>query len=129
MHEVGSVLIVDSDGRNRDAVFASALKRSEIPMLCSSYGEARNLLSQCRFDVVFCSDNLPDGNYLEVINAAKPTRVIVLSRFAEWDSYVAALDAGAFDYIVCPPCPVELDRVLSHALDKSPQVTHRASAA
>ena len=98
-----TVLIVDSDNKTRDIVFESAFKHGVIPMSCSSCGEAESLLAQRSFKVVFCSDSLPDSEYAEVIRAAKPTPVIILSRFAEWESYLAAMQAGAFDYIACPP--------------------------
>ena len=106
MLDVGTVLIVESNDKNRDIAFASTVKHGEIPMSRFSCGEARSLLEERRFKVVFCSDSLSDGEYAEVIRAAKPTPVIVLSRSAEWDSYLAALQAGAFDYIAC--CPVKV---------------------
>ena len=130
MLDVGTVLVVDSDDKNRDIAFASAVKHGEIPIARFSCGEARNLLENRPFKVVFCSDNLPDGEYAEVIRAARPTPVIVLSRSAEWDSYLAALQAGAFDYIACPPFGVEVDRILSSALNEHSQpVKQWASAA
>jgi DNA-binding NtrC family response regulator len=116
MLNVGTVLVVDSDEKSREMVFANAVKLGEIPMACSSCEEAKNLLAEHHFKVVFCGDVLPDGEYTEVVSAAKPVPVIVLSRFAEWSSYLPAMQAGAFDYIACPPYEAELDRILSLAL-------------
>jgi CheY-like chemotaxis protein len=73
MLDVGTVLVVESDNNNRDIAFASAVKHGEIPIARSSFGEARSLLEKRRFKVVFCSDSLPDGEYAEVIRAARPT--------------------------------------------------------
>jgi DNA-binding NtrC family response regulator len=130
MLDVGTVLIVESDNKNRDIAFASAVKHGEIPIARFSCGEARTLLEKRRFKVVFCSDSLPDGEYAEVIRAARPTPVIVLSRSADWDSYLAALQAGAFDYIACPPHQAEVDRILSFALNSDSQpLKQRSSAA
>jgi len=39
-----------------------------------------------------------------------------LSRFAEWDRYIAALRDGAFDYIACPPDPTETERIARLAI-------------
>jgi two-component system response regulator HydG len=121
MLSVGTVLVVDSDEKSREMVFANAVKLGEIPIGCSSCEEAKNLLVQHHFKVVFCGDNLPDGEYSEVVKAAKPIPVIVLSRFAEWSSYLPAMQAGAFDYIACPPYKAELDRILSQALHAESQ--------
>jgi DNA-binding NtrC family response regulator len=130
MLDVGTVLIVESDNKNRDIAFASTVKHGEIPIARFSCGEARGLLEKRRFKVIFCSDSLPDGEYPEVIRAARPTPVIVLSRFADWDSYLAALEAGAFDYIACPPYQAEVDRILSFALNGHSQpLRQRGSAA
>jgi DNA-binding NtrC family response regulator len=130
MLDVGTVLIVESDNKNRDIAFASAVKHGEIPIARFSCGEARTLLEKRRFKVVFCSDSLPDGEYAEVIRAARPTPVIVLSRSADWDSYLAALQVGAFDYIACPPYQAEVDRILSFALNSHSQpLKQRSSAA
>jgi DNA-binding NtrC family response regulator len=129
MLDVGTVLVVDSDDKNRDIAFASAVKHGETPIARFSCGEARSLLEKRRFKVVFCSDSLPDGEYGEVIKAARPTPVIVLSRSAEWDSYLAALQAGAFDYIACPPYQAEVDRILSFALNEHSQPLGQRGAA
>jgi DNA-binding response OmpR family regulator len=126
----GAILIVDSDEKTINIVSESAFTDGDVPLPCSTCKEARHLLSQCHFDAVFCSDNLPDGKYAEIIRAARPTPVIVLSRFAEWDPYLAALHAGAFDYIACPPNPAELERILTLALSRNRQTfRHQASAA
>jgi DNA-binding NtrC family response regulator len=125
-----TVLIVDSDDKTRDIVFETAVKHGEIPMSCSSCEEARSLLAERPFKVVFCSDSLPDSEYAEVIRAAKPTPVIIFSRFAEWDSYLSAMQAGAFDYIAIPPYDDEVDRILASALNKHSQpLKQYASAA
>jgi DNA-binding response OmpR family regulator len=130
MLDVGTVLIVESDRKNRDIAFASAVKHGEIPVSRSSSGEARNLLQESRFKVVFCSDSLPDGEYAEVIRAARPSPVIILSHLAEWDSYLAALQAGAIDYIACPSHQAEVDRILTFALSEhSKPLRQRSSAA
>ena len=46
--------------------------------------------------------------------------VIVLSHLADWDAYMRALGAGAFDYIACPPDAAEAERILRLALEQSP---------
>jgi DNA-binding NtrC family response regulator len=45
--------------------------------------------------------------------------VIVLSHLADWDAYMTALSAGAFDYIACPPERIETERILRHALNQN----------
>jgi len=55
----------------------------------------------------------------EVRRASADVPVIVLSRLADWDAYLSAICAGAFDYIACPPDPAETERILLAALSRS----------
>jgi DNA-binding NtrC family response regulator len=55
--------------------------------------------------------------------------VIVLSHLADWDAYMKALGAGAFDYIACPPDPVEAERILRLALAQNPPPRRASSTA
>lgn len=129
MLRAGTVLIVDSDNARPGTVIACAVQRGETPVLCSSYEEARTLLAQRCFRVVFCNDDLPDGKYTEVIKAAKPAPVVVLSRIAAWSSYLDALDAGAFDYIAYPAYRPEVERILFLALNECSRPGRQRGAA
>ena len=80
-----------------------------------------NLHDHAEVGVVFCHETLPDGDFRSVVSVAKPTPVVVLSRFAEWDHYVAALRAGAFDYIACPPDFAETERIVWSAIGHTPE--------
>ena len=110
MPNIELALIICGQGEDRQKIVASVLKRGLAPICCSNLEEARTLLPQDLFRVVFCKDILADGDFRAVLRVVKNTSprtpVIVLSRIADWDSYLKALGAGAFDYIVWPPNPV-----------------------
>jgi DNA-binding NtrC family response regulator len=129
MPNAKSVLILSPDQQSRDKIVASVRKFNLNERCCSDYGEARKLLQRHRFDIVLCSDNLADGKYADVITAARPAPVVVFSRQADWGPYVAALDAGAFDYVACPPDTSEMDRIVTSALDQNSRFTARAASA
>jgi DNA-binding NtrC family response regulator len=77
------------------------------------------ILLETRPAVIFCGDDLPDGDLLvslQTLAADTTVPVIALSHLAEWDACVDAFSAGAFDYIACPPNPNETERVLRSAL-------------
>ncbi len=125
-----SVLILCPEGENRNKIVATVRRCGLDPLLGSNYREARDLLGLHNLAAAFCSDTLEDAAYPQIIEAAKPVPVIVLSRFAEWGPYLAALAAGAFDYIPCPPEPREVERILSSAIrEHSGLQTLDASAA
>jgi len=97
MHGLGTVLIVDSGSESREIAYTSARKHGEVPLACSSCGEAKSLLAQHHFRVVFCGEELSDDEYEEVIRAARTTLVVVHSRSAEWISYLLPIQVGSFD--------------------------------
>jgi DNA-binding NtrC family response regulator len=92
------------------------------PVVCSSLTDACALVEQHAFQLVVCSDDLPDCNLrtsLKVLSSATGgAPVIVLSHLADWDAYMKALSAGAFDYIACPPEQIETERIMRLALNQ-----------
>jgi len=109
------ILILCAEPESRDKIVASVRERGLDPVLPSNHRQARTLLAQHDLAAVFCSDDL--GEYPDIIEAARPAPVIIVSRLAEWDPYLAALRAGAFDYIACPPDSREVQRILASALN------------
>jgi DNA-binding response OmpR family regulator len=94
------------------------------PVCCETFAAARALLAREQFSMVFFEDPLQGGDFHAVIDQpAQPRKkkalVIVISRRDDWDSYLTALGAGAFDYVVYPPSPGEIERTLYAALSES----------
>jgi len=91
--------------------------------VCSSLTDARSLIGWLAFQLVLCDDDLPDCNLrtsLKVLaSATGGVPVVVLSHLADWDAYMKALSAAAFDYIACPPEPIETERILRLALSQN----------
>jgi DNA-binding NtrC family response regulator len=52
----------------------------------------------------------------QLASAENQTPIVLVSRLDNWDSYLSAIAAGAFDYVDFPPYPGELERVLCLAL-------------
>jgi DNA-binding NtrC family response regulator len=116
MLSVNQVLVISPEEEHHEKINAAMNKCGLSSICCKKFDEARIFMSTQRFGVVFCHDTLPDGDFRGVVSVAKPTPVVVLSRFAEWDHYLAALNAGAFDYIACPPDSHETERILWSAM-------------
>jgi DNA-binding NtrC family response regulator len=91
---------------------------------CASLTDARGCIEGQIFRFVLCSDDLPDCNLRTAVRVLTSSTggvpVIVLSHLADWDAYMRALGAGAFDYIACPPDPAEAERILRLALAQNP---------
>ena len=124
MLESRQVLIASSDPLYREKLDEIARGLGLHSVACTSLLDARAQIDQQTFRVVLCADDLPDCNLrmaVRVLAAATGgIPVIVLSHLADWDAYIRALDAGAFDYIVCPPEPAEAERILRLAMGLHP---------
>lgn len=120
MPNIDLALIICNQGADREKIVASALKCGLSPICCSNLEEARTLLPQEDFRMVLCTEALKDGDFHAVLREAHKsdvhTPVIVFGRSYDWDCYLEALGAGAYDYIVCPPNPRELERIIWLAL-------------
>jgi DNA-binding NtrC family response regulator len=124
MLNTAPVLIVCSEPAQSDKAI-EIVERVGLPYLLStSLTDARSLVERQLFQFVLCDDELPDCNLrtaIRVLSAATGgIPVIVLSHLADWDAYIRALSAGAFDYIACPPEPLEAERILRLALEQNP---------
>jgi DNA-binding NtrC family response regulator len=123
MPNIDLALVICDQEEDRQKVVGSLLKCGLSPICCSNVQEARTLLFQEAFRVVLCSDILSDGDFQAILREGKKSLdhapVIVLSHVDEWDSYLKALAIGAFDSIVCPPDPVETERIIWFALTET----------
>lgn len=124
MRNTAPVLIVCSEPAQSDKAI-EIVRRVGLPYLLStSLTDARALVERQVFQFVLCDDELPDCNLRTAIrvlsSATGGIPVIVLSHLADWDAYIRALSAGAFDYIACPPEPVEAERIMRLALEQNP---------
>lgn len=123
-------LIVSSDPLQREKIEEIARRLGLHSLSCASLTDARARIEEQTFQFVLCSDELPDCNLRTAVRVLTSSTggapVIVLSHLAEWDAYMRALSAGAFDYIACPPDPMETERILRLALTQNPP-PYRAS--
>ena len=103
MSSIDQVLVISPEADHHQKISGAVERCGLGSIYCKEFVEARSFLARQKFRVVFCHDTLPDGDFRGVIAAVNPTPVVVLSRFAEWDHYLTALRAGAFDYLACPP--------------------------
>jgi len=127
------VLIVCCDAAQGNEAMKIVRRVGLEARLCATLTDARTLTGLQIFQLVLCDDELPDCNLRTAIRVLSTSTggvpVIVLSHLAEWPAYIRALSAGAFDYIACPPEPVEADRILRLAIQQNPPPRHASRAA
>jgi len=126
---IGRVLVVDDEPDILELLELTLLKMGLDVDTAGSVGEARERLESARFDLCLTDMRLPDGEGLELVrHIAGLTRdlpVAVITAHGSAENAVAALKAGAFDY-VSKPIGLEQLRVLVKSALSLPE---RAEAA
>ena len=104
------VLVVDDEADLRELLELTLVGMGLDVDCAADLGQARQLLASSRYSLCLTDMRLPDGDGLSLvseISASHPeTPVAVITAFGSAETAVAALKAGAFDYL---PKPVALD--------------------
>jgi two-component system response regulator PilR (NtrC family) len=106
-----AVLVVDDEADLRE-LLALTLGRLGLDVdTAESVGAARELLSRNRYALCLTDMRLPDGTGIDLVQqvaARGDTPIAVITAFGSTENAVAALKAGAFDYLAKP---VDLDQL------------------
>jgi two-component system response regulator PilR (NtrC family) len=100
------VLVVDDEADLRE-LLQLTLVRMGLDVDCASdLSEARRFIGDNRYDLCLTDMRLPDGDGLslvaEIARSQPNTPVAVITAYGSAESAVAALKAGAFDYVAKP---------------------------
>ena len=110
------VLVVEDDLDTREGLGSASRGVRSRGVSGSTLAEARARLATFDPDVCLTDLQLPDGDGIEFVREARagdPRReIVVLTGHGTLDSAVEAMKAGAFDYLLKPLKPVELEAVL-----------------
>jgi len=102
----GRVLVVDDEPDIRELLELTLAKMGVGVVTVGSVGEAREQLKNGRFDLCLTDMRLPDGDGLELVRyigtLGGDPPVAVITAYGSADNAVAALKAGAFDYVAKP---------------------------
>lgn len=100
------LLIVDDDQIFLNRLGRSMEKNGFTPTLANSVAEGRLLAATCNPDFAVVDLRLEDGSGLEVVEAIRATspnaRIVMLTGYGNIASAVAAVKAGAIDYLAKP---------------------------
>ncbi len=107
---VGSILIVDDDQSMCELLETDLRLRGYQTAWCQSAREALTLVPERDIDVVLTDVRMPGTSGLQLCDELQKTRpdlpVVVMTAFGSLETAVAAMRAGAYDFIAKP---VELD--------------------
>ena len=114
------VLVVDDEPDIRELLELTLIKMGIGVALAGSVGEAKARLQESRFDLCLTDMRLPDGEGLELVRHIATLGfdlpVAVITAFGSAENAVAALKAGAFDYVSKPVALEQLRALVKSAL-------------
>jgi two-component system response regulator PilR (NtrC family) len=116
----GTVLVVDDEADIRELLQLSLVRMGLGAECAGSLAEAKNLLESKQYDLCLTDMRLPDGDGLELVRHVGAHRsdlpVAVITAFGSTENAVAALKAGAFDYLTKPLSLDQLRALVRSAL-------------
>lgn len=114
------VLVVDDEADLRELLEITLIRMGLDVDSADSLGAARAHLALTSYALILTDMRLPDGLGIDLVsemaNAPKPTPIAVITAFGSADNAVAALKAGAFDYLSKPVALDQLRRMVQSAL-------------
>jgi len=115
------ILVVDDELSMRE-VLELMLTKEGYQVTCAENGRtAIGLLEKDPYDLMLCDIKLGDISGLDVLQTSKKcnpdTVVILISAYASTETAVAAMNAGAYDYVPKPFDKDELMQTVAKALD------------
>ena len=115
-------VLLAEDRENLREVLLRALRREFDAEAVGDGGEAIERLSEGGWSVVVSDVRMPGTLGTEVLTTARagdrPPEVVLMTAYADVPSAVAALKAGAYDYLAKPFEPDELLRVVRRAAER-----------
>ena len=118
------MLVVDDEADIRELLSMTLAKMGMIVDTAGSGFDAEQLLQKHRYDLCLTDMRLPDGDglgLLEHVGRHYPsTPVAVITAYGSAENAVAALKAGAFDYVAKPVALNQLRALVQSALKLAP---------
>ena len=129
--ESARVLVVDDEADIRELLDLTLARMGLAADCAGTVAEARSFLERERYNLCLTDMRLPDGEGLEIVRLIGAnygeTPVAVITAFGSADNAVAALKAGAFDYLAKPVALDQLRTLIKSALNL-PQAAHSQSS-
>ncbi|RME34824.1 MAG: sigma-54-dependent Fis family transcriptional regulator [Gammaproteobacteria bacterium] len=112
------VLLVDDDATLGRLLARQLAGLGYTPEVAATAAEARAAVAAHRPDAVLLDQRLPDADGMDLVaELARVAPVVVLTAYGSVDQAVAAVRAGAADYLTKPITPAALELVLARVLE------------
>jgi len=122
INEAATILVVDDEENAREGLSKILLKEGYSVDMAANGKEAIEILRRQSFDLVITDMRMPLMDGFEVLREIKKMNenigVIMITAYGEVESYLEAINMGAFEYINKPVRVNELKRVITKVLEE-----------
>src|SRR3569833_3365460 len=126
------ILVVDDEADLRELLEITFIKMGLDIDSADSLAAARQFLAQTEYALILTDMRLPDGLGIDLVRevtaSLKNTPIVVITAFGSADNAVAALKAGAFDYLSKPVALDQLRAMVQSALRLNPATSSTGQA-
>lgn len=126
-----AVLVVDDEADLRELVALTLVRLGLDVDTADSLAQARERLAHGRYALCLTDMRLPDGTGLDLVREVAQGNgppIAVITAFGSAENAVAALKAGAFDYLTKPVDLEQLRLLVRSALREEPQIVAQRPA-
>jgi DNA-binding NtrC family response regulator len=120
MHVPWQVAIASCDVEERRALCNILAQQGLDAITAPTVRECQAIAAQENVGLIFCSRWLGDGDYRDLLVAARrwsrKVRIVLATRVTVWDEYLVAMRLGAFDVISAPCRPTDVEWMVIQAL-------------
>lgn len=120
MYVPWQIVIASADVEERRAMCNILAKQGLDPIAASTVRECKELMAQESVGLIFCARSLADGDYRDLLIAARAgrgrIRIVLAAHLRDWDEYLEAMRLGAFDVLSAPSRPTDVEWMIIQAL-------------
>jgi DNA-binding NtrC family response regulator len=120
---LASLLVVDDEPGMRNFLIKTLAPRAGQVLAAGSAEEAEDLLTRHRFDLVILDITLPGKSGLALLKEMREqgnaSEVVLITAFADLDTAIEALRAGASDFLLKPFRVTQVLNAFKHGLERA----------
>jgi DNA-binding NtrC family response regulator len=117
MMEKRRILVVDDEENSRNVLSQYIIGWGHNVITAKSGEEALDTMAESSFDIVITDLRMTGISGIDLLREIKKnnpdTGALIITAFGEMDSYIEAMNLGAFDYLIKPIKLDELKKVIS----------------
>ena len=121
------VLVVDDEQNSREGLSKILTKEGYKVHIAEDGEKALQEAEDYKFDLIITDLRMPDMDGIEVLKKVREKNknigVVIVTAYGEVNSYLTAMNLGAFEYLNKPIHLEELRRVIKKALEESSKLS------